>query len=75
MASNGAYVGDESHGSDPRTPELEEGTPDWILLLQIDSDPAPGMMWGDEGRIYYWIRKQDLAGKDFGTVWFALQCY
>jgi hypothetical protein len=29
------------------------------LLLQVDSDDDAGMMWGD-GRIYYWIRRENL---------------
>jgi uncharacterized protein YwqG len=31
-------------------------------------------MWGDLGRLYYWIRLQDLARADFSGVWMVLQC-
>ncbi|MCR8632194.1 YwqG family protein [Paenibacillus radicis (ex Xue et al. 2023)] len=37
--------------------ELEKGVSDWKLLLQIDSEEEIGMMWGDAGRIYFWIRE------------------
>ena len=75
MALNGVFVGDEGYVGDPRITELQNGVLDWRLLLQIDSDPAPDMMWGDEGRVYYWIREQDLEKKSFDSTWFILQCY
>ena len=34
----------------------------------------PGMMWGDCGRLYFWIRQQDLASKAFEKSWMILQC-
>ena len=76
LASNGIYDGDPSLEKDPRYQELQGGWRDWIPLLQIDTDEeGPGWMWGDCGRIYYWIRKQDLAARDFDNVWLVLQCY
>lgn len=38
------------------------------LLLQVDSDDAAGMMWGDLGRLYYWLRPDDLAARRFGRT-------
>ena len=32
------------------------------------------MMWGDVGKLYFWIRKQDLARRDFSNVWMIMQC-
>ena len=76
LASNGVYCGDLSSEKNPRYDELRGGWQDWILLLQIDTDEeGPGWMWGDCGRIYYWIRKQDLAARNFDNVWLVLQCY
>lgn len=54
--------------------ELAEKGGDWQLLLQVDSDAAPDMDWGDTGRIYYWIRKQDLVQCNFSQVQLILQC-
>lgn len=76
FASNGLYCGDPSVRNDPRARELAKGATDWVLLLQIDTDQAgPGWMWGDCGRLFCWIRSQDLAQHDFNHVWAVLQCY
>lgn len=75
MASNGVYCGDGDWEEHERYAELAPGASDWILLLQIDTDEdGPCFMWGDCGRLYYWIRKQDLANRDFARVWLDLQC-
>jgi len=76
LVTNGLYCGDATGYEDPRAAALEEGAADWQLLLQIDSDESRlGWMWGDVGRLYFWIRRQDLAAKDFDGVWVVLQCY
>ena len=75
LVSNGLYCGDPSGYRDPRAKALQAGTLDWLLLLQIDSDDALQVMWGDTGRVYYWIRRQDLAARKFDRVWTILQCY
>jgi uncharacterized protein YwqG len=51
-----------------------EGAADWRLLLQIDSDEDLEVMWGDCGRIYFWIREQDARKLDFRNAWLILQC-
>ena len=73
LASNGVYCGD-ARSDDPRIPSLTPGAADWRLLLQVDSDDDASMMWGDLGRIYFWIRRQDLEKADFSRVWTILQC-
>lgn len=40
----------------------------WQLLLQLDSDDMTGMRWGDTGRIYFWIRDQDLRQRNFDRM-------
>jgi len=76
LASNGLYVGDSSGYNDPRRPALEPGAKDWRLLLQIDSEEDTlGMMWGDCGRVYFWIREGDLENRNLDDVWLVLQCY
>jgi uncharacterized protein YwqG len=73
LVSNGIYCGDLTCFHDPRRAVLENTATDWQLLLQVDSDDH-GMMWGDAGHIYFWIRKQDLAERDFSNCWLILQC-
>jgi uncharacterized protein YwqG len=74
LASNGVYCGGQGCRSEEAN-ALEAGAADWRLLLQIDTDEeGPGWMWGDVGRIYYWIKKQDLASLRFDDVWLILQC-
>ncbi|HUT87622.1 MAG TPA: YwqG family protein [Candidatus Heimdallarchaeota archaeon] len=76
LTSHGLYTGDATGYEDPRRAELEKGATDWQLLLQIDSDEDnAGMMWGDMGRLYFWIRKDDLKKRAFENVWMVLQCY
>lgn len=74
LVSNGLYAGDPSGYQDPRAAELEPNADDWILLLQVDSDESIDMMWGDAGSIYYWIKKESLAKRDFSDAWMILQC-
>jgi uncharacterized protein YwqG len=51
------------------------GAAQWELLLQIDSDDRTGMLWGDTGTLYFWVRREDASKADFSNVWLQLQCY
>jgi uncharacterized protein YwqG len=53
----------------------ETDADDWRLLLQFDTDDEAGMMWGDVGRLYFWVREQDARAGDFSKVWMILQCF
>lgn len=47
----------------------------WRLLLQIDSEEAnTGIMFGDVGRIYFWIHEDDLESGQFDRVVCEMQC-
>jgi uncharacterized protein YwqG len=73
LVANGIYCGDAV--VDSRAESLAAGARDWQLLLQIDTDEEnPGWMWGDCGRIYYWIHKDDLARRRFENARLVLQC-
>jgi uncharacterized protein YwqG len=74
LVSHGLYCGDPSGYQDPRAEELKAGRRDWVLLLQLDSDDDAGMMWGDCGMLYFWIRKEDLKEGRFDKCWMILQC-
>jgi uncharacterized protein YwqG len=69
LVSNGAGAGG------PIAEELKEGASDWVLLLQLDSDPSANLNWGDAGMLYFWIPRQDLRDKRFDRVWAILQSY
>lgn len=64
-ASNGIYCGGSREEGGPITAELRAGASEWVLLLQIDTDEGAGMMWGDVGTLYVWIREKDLAKRQF----------
>lgn len=75
LASNGVYCGSSFlHGGEEVIQELERRASEWRLLLQIDTDDDLGMMWGDCGRLYYWIRGEDLLRCAFDRAWLILQC-
>jgi uncharacterized protein YwqG len=74
LASNGIDVGGPEGYRDPRVPSLRLGAKDWRLLFQVDSEKDAQMMWGDCGRVYFWIKSKDLERHDFKRVWPVLQC-
>ncbi len=55
--------------------KIQHNALDWVLLLQIDSDCNTNMMWGDTGRLYFWIKKQDLKKHNFNNCCLILQYY
>lgn len=57
--------------------EYIDAVGDWILLFQVDtiSDSDFELMFGDCGRLYFYIRKEDLKEKKFENGWFVSQCY
>ena len=56
--------------------KIELDSLDWILLFQLDTVEHDGfeLMFGDEGRIYFYIKKEHLLKKRFDKVWLVLQC-
>ncbi|OUJ74780.1 YwqG family protein [Hymenobacter crusticola] len=74
LVTNGIYYGDPAGYDAARAAELEPNAVDWRLLLQVDSNEECSMMWGDVGRIYFWIKEQDLLAKNFDKCWVILQC-
>ena len=40
----------------------------WRLLLQIDSEDSTNMDWDDTGRLYFWIKNNDLKTLHFDGV-------
>ena len=74
FVSNGFNCGSTDPYQDPKAKELAPGRSDWIMLFQLDSDDDAAMMWGDCGKLYFWIKKDDLAAARFDNCWMILQC-
>ena len=75
LASHGIYCGEPSVHNALEFARLRDGSGDWRLLLQLDSDDDLGVMWGDGGILYFWIREQDAQAARFENVWVVLQCF
>ena len=75
LVSHGLYCGDSSGYLSREAATLKEGAGDWRLLLQVDTDDGLGVMWGDGGILYFWIREEDARAGRFDQAWAVLQCY
>ena len=75
LVSHGVDCGEAGSYSTPRAKALEEGAPEWRLLLQLDSDEAIDVMWGDVGTLYFWVRESDARAARFDRTWLILQCH
>lgn len=75
LVTNGIYCGDRTGYESERGQALAAGAGRWRLLLQLDTDEVgPGWMWGDMGRLYFWIRDEHLKATAFERGWTVLQC-
>ncbi|MCM1167532.1 MAG: YwqG family protein, partial [Ruminococcus sp.] len=78
LVSRGYYLGRGWENVTPRDRQETEqwANRDWLLLFQLDTVRTDGfeLMFGDCGRIYFYIRRDDLAARDFDNVWLILQC-
>lgn len=82
VVSQGYWMGG---GGDPHPPipdevlanAMETAGDRWTLLLQLGHVTYGDreLMFGDMGRIYFYIQKEDLAARRFDKVWLVLQCY
>lgn len=78
LVSRGFYLGDTWENISKKDIEEAEATSidSWRLLFQLDVvvDEDFELMFGDCGRIYFYIRKEDLHERKFDNVWLTLQC-
>ncbi|MCA9312647.1 MAG: DUF1963 domain-containing protein [Phycisphaerales bacterium] len=75
LVSNGFYLGDGTYPLGAA--ELGEQrilSQEWELLLQLDCDFVAGQEWGDMGRLYFVMRRSDVAEGRFDRAWMVLQC-
>lgn len=71
----GIYMGDAS-APEP-TQEMIDESKKWTLLFQMDSFYNEEYEWlfGDSGRLYFYIKENDLKSRNFDNTWCILQCY
>ncbi len=55
--------------------DIKENQYNWKLLFQLDSENEAQMMWGDVGKLYFWIKESDLKENRFDRTWLILQCH
>lgn len=76
MVTSGIDCGHRVELAEAAMKKHEELAKDWRLLMQIDSDcENTDMMWGDAGRIYLWIKENDLIAHRFEKAWMISQCH
>jgi len=75
LAANGTYCGASESYEAALAEGVEVNANRWKLLAQFDSDRSLNWMWGDAGRLYFWIRAEDLGTAGFERVWGVQQCY
>ncbi len=79
LVSQGYYLGDgwKRIPEDVQKHAKETALDRWVLLFQLDVVDHGDfeLMFGDCGRIYFYITKEDLLARRFDRVWLMLQCY
>lgn len=73
----GVYCGGSDEGlSDEERAYIQAHAADWVLLAQFDGIHSGGyeLDWGDDGCIYFYIKKDDARARDFSKCWCVLQC-
>jgi uncharacterized protein YwqG len=64
-----------SYYEHPRADELIPGSSNWKLVLQLDSDERLDVMWGDNGRLFFWMHEESIRNRQWNEAWVKLQCY
>lgn len=78
MTSRGFNMGSGWDGMREQIDKLKSTVRDeWQLLFQLDTVEQDDfeLMFGDCGRLYFYIRREDLAQRRFDRVWLIQQCY
>lgn len=78
LVDRGYYLGGSWNKVTPRDMQEAEQSSlkNWLLLFQLDSVTEDDfeLMFGDCGRIYYYIKREDLEAGRFDKVWLIMQC-
>lgn len=76
QVTNGIYCGGLPEATPEELKKFKENCDQWQLLFQLDTVTTNDfeLMFGDCGRIYYYIKKEDLKKCKFDDCWLILQC-
>lgn len=78
LVSRGYYLGRSLEEVTPRDRQeaKDHSLKDWILLFQLDTVENGDfeLIFDEGGRLYFYIRKKDLAERNFDNVWLIMQC-
>lgn len=74
--TNGVNTGEAPDISEDKLRQYKANCTKWQLLFQLDSIHTESyeMLWGDVGRIYFYIKTEDLMKQNFDNCWLQLQC-
>jgi len=62
-----------ANGLDSIPEDEADATLDWRLLFQVDSELDADISWGDAGKLYFMIHKDDLRKRQFSETWLVMQ--
>ena len=76
MVAQGHYCGGPIKITTSDRLVIQKECGNWNLLLQLDTveDGEYALEFGDCGRIYFYIKDEDLKAKRFDKSWLVLQC-
>lgn len=76
MVAKGYYCGNAVKITTTDRLIIQKDCKNWNLLFQLDTIEKDDfqLMFGDCGRIYFYIRDEDLKAKRFEDTWLILQC-
>lgn len=79
LVNRGYYMGNglDEIPQDILDAAFRNSAQDWLLLFQLDTVEHNDfeLMFGDCGRIYFYIRREDLKRRRFDRIWLILQCF
>jgi uncharacterized protein YwqG len=75
LTSRGHDTKDVSTWEEPQRTEALREALEWQLLLQVDSEFNADIAWGDSGRLYFLIHKDDLRERRFEKTFLTMQSH
>lgn len=77
LVTQGINCGDGVEWTEKYEKKYLDASKEWQLLFQMDTVEFDEkvMMFGDSGRLYYYIKKENLKAGALDKTWTILQCY